>query len=170
MADIVRGGRAALGRPCCDGDDLALLLRRVIWEVAKEPVVSGRLWRPRMDYRASRAARRQGLWWRRKRECLGKIPLGPAPLPAQAEHVARGTDGSNPCTSLSLYRRVCFEPDSLNQGAEYFMPSQIRSRDSRTRSASFECASGSHTTLVVPALIADDGNDASWRVRARSTR
>jgi len=28
MADIVRGGRAALGRLCCDGDGLALLLRR----------------------------------------------------------------------------------------------------------------------------------------------
>jgi len=45
MADIVRGGRAALGRLCCDGDGLALLLRRAIWEVAKEPVsvADGRL-------------------------------------------------------------------------------------------------------------------------------
>jgi len=54
---------------------------------------------PRMASRASRAACRKDLWWRRKRYFTENPSQAPPFYPAHAEHVARGTEGSNPFPS-----------------------------------------------------------------------
>src|SRR6202022_4540379 len=56
---------------------------------------------PRMDSRASRAACRKDLWWRRKRDFPENPSQAPPFYPAHTEHVARGTEGSNPFPSTS---------------------------------------------------------------------
>ena len=67
---------------------------------------------------------RQGTFPQSRESCSGpRLGDCPAAISGRPQQIStsrsRGTEGS----SASLQRRICCEPDFLDQGAEYFMPS-----------------------------------------------